>query len=246
MFTSLKFNWRNYLIEAWALGMFMWSATFFAGLLQLPGLPLRQAIPDPLLRRWLMGCAMGLTAVGLIYSGWGRRSGAHMNPALTLTFLYLKKIGRYDAAWYILAQCAGGAAAMLLAKALFPSFAGAPEVNYVQTLPGMAGVAAAFAAEFAISFGLLLTVLYSSNFVRTASFTGVFAGLLLMLYITFEDPFSGVSMNPARTLASAVAAGNFSYFWLYALAPGLGMFSAGLLWKRWICSKPEFRCSYTT
>ncbi len=244
MFRTLKTNYPLYLIEAWALGMFMLSATFFAGLLGLPrepaGAPL---VADPLVRPCWMGLAMGLTAVGLIYSGWGRRSGAHMNPALTLAFLFLKKISRADAAWYILAQCLGGAAAMLLFKAAFPDFAGAPQVNYVQTLPGQAGVVAAFAAEVVISFALLLAVLYSSNDARTAPWTGVFAGSLLLLYIVFEDPFSGVSMNPARSLASAVAAGNFMYFWIYLCAPLLGMLGAAACWKIWICSNPNFRCS---
>ncbi len=244
MLRIFKLNWPNYLIEAWALGMFMLSATVFAGVLQLPGLPVRDAIPDPFVRRWLMGCAMGLTAVGLIYSGWGKRSGAHINPAVTLTFWYLKKIRGGDAAWYIVFQCLGGVAVMLLLKAFFPVFTGAPEVNYVQTQPGMAGVGAAFVAEFGISFFLLLIVLYSSNFERTAPFTGLFAGLLVMLYITFEDPFSGMSMNPARTLASAVAAGNYAHFWLYLTAPLLGMLGAALVWKTWICSKPEFHCGY--
>jgi aquaporin Z len=58
--------YKNYLIEAWALGTFMISATFFAGLLNLPGFPVRHAGEDPLTRRFLMGLAMGLTAAGII------------------------------------------------------------------------------------------------------------------------------------------------------------------------------------
>jgi aquaporin Z len=243
MLAKFKSNWRNYLIEAWALGMFMLSATFFAGFLWLPGWP-GHGIGEPLVQRSLMGLFMGLTAVSLIYSGWGRRSGAHMNPAFTLTFLFLKKIDRGDAAWYILFQCLGGAAAMLLFKSLFPNFVAAPEVNFVQTQPGIAGVAGAFVAEAIISFGLVLTVLYSSNSEKTARWTGVFAGCLVMLYITLEDPFSGMSMNPARTLASAVAAGNFSHFWIYVTAPLLGMLGAAKVWKLWICRKAEFKCGY--
>lgn len=244
MFHTLKSNWPNYLIEAWALGMFMLSATFFAGLLGLPDFPVRQAIADPFARRALMGLAMGATAVGLIYSGWGRRSGAHMNPAFTLTFLFLKKINRHDAVWYIVAQCLGGATAMLLFRSLFPAFVAAPEVNFVQTQPGVAGIAGAFVAEAFISFGLVLTVLYSSNYEKTARYTGLFAGCLVMLYITFEDPFSGMSMNPARTFASAVAAGNFMHFWIYLTAPLLGMLGAAKVWKLWICRKEEFKCGY--
>jgi len=244
MYQAFRQNYPLYLIEAWALGMFMLSATFFAGLLGWPGLPLGTMVTEPFLRRCWMGLAMGLTAIGLIYSGWGRRSGAHMNPAVTLSFLFLKKIRPQDAVWYILFQCLGGAMAMVLFKAAFPAFAGAPEVNYVQTLPGPAGPGAAFAAEFLISFGLLLAVLYSSNSPRTTRFTGVFAGALLMSYIVWEDPFSGVSMNPARTLASAVAAGNFMYFWIYLFAPVSGMLTAAIAWKTWICRRPNFKCGF--
>jgi len=244
MIAALKTNWTKYLIEGWALGMFMISATFFAGFLELPQLPARHLIADPFVRRWLGGCAMGVTLVCLVYSGWGRRSGAHMNPAVTLTFLYLKKISRCDAAWYIAAQFAGGAAAMLLFKTLFPAFTAAPEVNYVLTRPGMAGIATAFLAEVAISLGMILTVLYSSDYKKTAPYTGVLAGLLLMLYITFESPLSGTSMNPARSIASALAAENFDYQWIFLTAPLIGMLGTGIAWKVWICRKPEFRCSF--
>jgi len=243
MFIIRRNDWLNYFIEAWALGMFMISATFFAGLLEIPGLPGRQWISDPLLRRWLMGMAMGATAICLIYSPLGRRSGAHMNPAVTLTFLYLKKISRSDAICYVIAQCVGGVTAMLLFKILFPMFVAAPEVNFVQTQPGMPGVWVGFMAEAAISFGLILMVLYSSNFEKTAPYTGVFAGCLVMLYITLEAPISGMSMNPARSLASAVAAGNFAHFWIYLIAPLLGMLSAAQVWKEWICQKSEYKCS---
>ncbi|MEI6411965.1 MAG: aquaporin, partial [Bacteroidota bacterium] len=238
-----KNNWPNYLIEAGALGIFMLSAVTFAGLLELPGLPGRELIESAFVRRWLMGVAMGSTAVCLIYSRLGKRSGAHINPAVTLTFLWLKKISPRDAAWYVIAQCIGGITAMLLYKWLFPNFIGAPEINYVQTQPGSAGVLAAFISETIISFGLILTVLYSSNFEKTAPYTGVFAGCLVMLYITFEAPISGMSMNPARSLASAVAAGHFGHFWIYLMAPPLGMLSAAQVWKVWICKKATFKCS---
>ena len=244
MLGILKQNWSRYLIEAWALGMFMISAALFAGLLEMPGLPVRMLIDNPILRRWLMGIAMGLTLTGLVYSRWGKRSGAHMNPALTLTFLYLKKIERRDAFFYILAQFIGGAAGILLFKALFFNFVNDPSVNYVQTLPGPEGVAIAFVCELLISFCLLLTVLYSSNYEKTAPYTGVFAAGLLMLYITFESPLSGTSMNPARTVASAIAAGHFSFLWIYFTAPVLGMLAAAKVWTLWICRKADFRCSF--
>jgi aquaporin Z len=165
-----------------------------------------------------------------------------MNPALTLTFLFLKKISRRDAFYYVVFQFLGGAAAMLIFNRLFPDFVGNPAVNYVQTLPGPYGIWPAFAGETLISFGLVLTVLYAGNDPRTAPFTGIFAATLVMLYITFEDPLSGMSMNPARTAASAIAAGQYGFVWIYFLAPPLGMLGAASLWKWWICQNPDFHC----
>ena len=92
-----SFHWREYLIEAAGLGLFMVSAAAMTTLLEHPASPVRLALPDPILRRILMGLAMGLTAASLIYSPWGRRSGAHFNPAVTLTVLRLGKVSRRDA-----------------------------------------------------------------------------------------------------------------------------------------------------
>lgn len=234
---------QTYWIEAWALGMFMISACCFTALFELPGMPLREAIASPHVRRWLIGCAMGLTAIGLIYSPWGRRSGALMNPALTLSFWFLGKISRRDAWAYGLSQTVGSAVAMLSLNFLMPGTLAEPSMYYVMTLPGLGGPTGAFAAEVLMSFGMLLMVLYSSNHPRTAPYTGIFAGLLIMLFITFCGPVSGMSINPARSFASAFTAGHFEHLWIYFIAPTLGMLGAAIAWKRWICKKKHFQCS---
>jgi len=101
-------HWREYLIEVAALSTFMVSAATMTVMLEHPQSPLRGVIADPMSRRMLMGIAMGLTAASIIYSPWGRRSGAHMNPAVTLTFFRLGKIDRRDAMAYVGAQFVGG------------------------------------------------------------------------------------------------------------------------------------------
>ena len=73
-------NWRLYLIEAWALGMFMLAAALVMILVDHPAFPVHNAIPSPLFRRAIVGVAMGLTAVGLIYSRWGKLSGGAYEP----------------------------------------------------------------------------------------------------------------------------------------------------------------------
>jgi aquaporin Z len=92
MTNALKQHWPEYLMEAGELGIFMVSACTFGVLLEYPGSRVHQALPDPLLRRVLMGMAMGLTAISIIYSRFGKRSGAHFNPSVTLTFWRLGKV----------------------------------------------------------------------------------------------------------------------------------------------------------
>src|SRR2546430_15781013 len=84
-------HWPEYAIEGSGLGLFMISACSFGTLLGHPGSPAVRLVRDPTLLRAMMGLAMGVTAIALIYSSFGKRSGAHMNPATTLTFLRLRK-----------------------------------------------------------------------------------------------------------------------------------------------------------
>ena len=94
MLQSAREHWPEYLIEAWALGMFMISAGVVTVLVEHPDFGVPEVIESAALRRALIGLAMGATAIALIYSPWGRRSGAHMNPAVTLTFWRLGKVRR--------------------------------------------------------------------------------------------------------------------------------------------------------
>jgi aquaporin Z len=228
--TSL--HWPEYLIEAGAIGTFMVSAAVFAALLYHPSSPISGAISSELARRALMGLAMGSTAVAIIYSPWGRRSGAHMNPAVTLTFFRLGKVARPDCVGYVTAQFTGAIAGIAAAAAALGGVVSDPSVNYVTTLPGPTGDAVAFVAEGAISFLLMLTVLAVSNHRRLAPFTGLCAGLLVWTYITVEAPLSGMSMNPARTFGSALLARDFVGLWIYFTAPPLGMLLAAELFTR--------------
>ena len=114
---------------------------------------------------------------------------------------------------------------MCIASLVFRRFAADASVNYVATMPGLKGAAWAFSAEAVISFVMMLTVLVMSNAQRLARLTGVAAGVLVATFITFEAPLSGMSMNPARTVASALFAGGGS-LWIYFTAPPLGMLAA--------------------
>ena len=213
-------------MEAAELGWFMVSATGFTILLYHPASPVVAAIPAEIIRRVLMGVAMGLTLVAIVFSPWGKQSGAHLNPAFTLTFYRLGKIAPWDAVFYVIAQFAGGMAGVVLVAAVAGRLLADPAVNYAPTLPGPNGAGEAFVAEALISFVLVTVVLFVSNARKLARFTGVFAGACVALFIVFESPYSGMSMNPARTLGSAVLPGLWNSMWIYFVAPPLGMLAA--------------------
>jgi aquaporin Z len=224
---ALRRHWPEFLMEALGLALFMVSACLFVALVEHPASPLHRAVDNALLRRLLIGVAMGATALALIHSPWGRQSGAHLNPAVTLTFWRLGRIEAADAAWYVLAQFAGGVAGVAAAGWLLgPRVIADPTVNHVVTMPGTAGAAAAFAAEALMSFGLMTVVLRVGNRRDLNRYTGLAAALLVAVYITVEAPISGMSMNPARSFGSALPAMQWRGLWIYFTAPLAGMLIA--------------------
>ncbi len=256
--TAVLQHWPEYLIEALGLGLFMLSACLFVTLLEHPSSPIRQAMTDPFLRRIPTGLAMGLTAVGLIYSPWGQRSGAHLNPSVTLTFWGLGKVSHWDALFYVTAQFVGAIAGVGVAATMLDAWLADAAVSYAATVPGPGGAGVAFVAEFFISFLLMTVVLTVSNRPALNRFTGLCAGALVASYIVFEAPLSGMSMNAARTVGSAMYAQVWTALWIYFTAPLLGMLAAAQLYvatqglQRVLCAKLHhdnsqrciFRCSY--
>ena len=229
---ALRTHWPEYLIEALCIGFFMISACGFSVLLSHPSSPVAKAIHSEFLRRSLMGTAMGSTAIAIIFSPLGMRSGAHINPSVTLTYLRLGKVKPSDAAFYTLFQFLGAILGVLVAATLMGDLLAHQAVNYAVTIPGTTNLFHAFLAEVLISFVLMTVILTASNNKRLARWTGVFAGLLVATYITIESPISGMSMNPARTLGSAVSARVWTALWIYFTAPPLGMLLAAEIHQR--------------
>src|SRR5437870_13647490 len=127
-------HWPEYAMEAAGLGTFMIVACAATVLLEHPASRLHAI--DPTVRRALMGLAMGLTAVALIHSPWGRRSGAHMNPAVTLSFVRLGLVRPVDGLFYGLSQVVGGTLGVTAGYLLTAGALARPEANWVATVPG--------------------------------------------------------------------------------------------------------------
>lgn len=239
--TGVLANWRIYAMDGALLGIFMISACVSVVVLEHPSSPIHQAIGTGFVRRAIIGALMGLTAVGLVYSPWGKRSGAFMNPAMVLCFLRLGRLKPLDAAGYIAGQFIGGTMGVLISSFALGSLVSHPAVNYAATLPGNGGLFPAWLGEFAIA-ALMITVVMGVNKIATlARFTGFFAAGLVFLYITFEAPISGMSLNPARTFSSAIVANLWTGWWIYFTAPVLGML-AGTELHRLLGSEHQRLC----
>ena len=229
---SLRHHWPEYLMEVGELGCYLFVACAVATLLQHPASIVRQSISSGLARRALMGLAMGATAIAIVMSRWGKRSGGHFNPAITLTFYRLGKVEFWDAWLYVIAQFLGAISGVSLARYALRGALGNHTVRYGVTVPGTYGTAVAFAAELTISLILMIAVLFTTNHKKLAPHTAYFVGALIAMYFTFEAPLPGMSTNPARTLGSALHANYWHALWIYFIAPPMGMLAAGELFLR--------------
>ena len=177
---------------------------------------------------------MGLTALFIFNAPFGKKSGAYINPAVTIVQYRLQNIDRQDAAFYMLFQFIGGSVGMYLVYFLLPTLISSPPINYIVTQPGATGTTVAFIMELIISFIMISTVLFTSYSEKLNKYTSYFVAILITLFITFEAPYSGMSMNPARTFSSAIVSNQWKVFWLYCIAPIIGMLLGEMffVWKR--------------
>src|SRR4030095_5804444 len=226
MKAAFRKNKIHYLQEALGLALFMISACFFSATIFSENGPWNHFIPGEFLKNILMGLMMGFTALFIFYSRWTAPGGSHINPAVTLTFLRLDKMCRYDAMFYVIFQFIGGAAAVFIMRALMGDILTDPPVRSVVTIPGKAGPWWALITEFMISFITMTMVLFTSHQKRTKQYTRIFSAILVCCWVIVASPLSGFGMNPARSFASALASGIWKSFWIYLFIPFAGMFSA--------------------
>ena len=164
----------------------------------------------------VVALAFGAVVCGMILL-FGKVSGAHFNPVVTITFALHGKLAKREVAPYLLAQCLGAAAGAWLVRLLNDEAAGLTLPRENLTL------SAAFGIETAITCVLAYVILRAPCLVglslpRIALLVGGTVGLNAYLF----GPMTGASMNPARTLGPAWVAGNLDQLWLYLSAPVIG------------------------
>ncbi|MEP7377542.1 MAG: aquaporin [Chitinophagaceae bacterium] len=226
MKAAFRQNRKHYLQEALGLAIFMVSACFFTAMLFSEKGSWSHSIQSEMLKNLLMGILMGSTALFIFYSPFTAPSGSHINPAVTLTFLRLGKMCRYDALFFIIFQMIGGTAAVYMMQFLMGTILTNSPVNSAITIPGKFGMWWALVTEFIIAFITMTMVLFISHHDKLKKYTRIFSGMLVCCWVIFAGPISGFGMNPARSFASALPSGIWASFWIYLFIPFAGMLSA--------------------
>ena len=211
----MNLNKKNYLIELVGTFILVYAITSAATVYSKSG-------------------QLGVIGIGLVHAfvltaivfAIGYKSGAHVNPAVTVAFLITKRMNAIDGIFYIIFQIIGGIMAASVVFAIF-----GPAISSSVTLPADNNVIRAFLLETAMTFTLVYIVLTTaataSN--KIAPLAGLAIGLTLGFNVIFGGSISGGSLNPARSFGPALITGNLSYNWIYWIAPVIGgLIAAGL------------------
>ena len=211
-------------------------------------------VEPAVLRRLITGLLFAGGATAVVYSPLGQKSGAHINPAITLAFWQLGKFPAKHVLPYLIAQLAGAAAGVAVALALCGDLL--RSVEFGATTPGEGWTwGVALAAEIACTFALAFLIFVCVNKPRVASKTGLLAGGLVVLMVTVEAPISGMSVNPARSAAPAMFVPLVRDQWIYVVGPIVGAWVAAIAYRRqWgkttVCAKlyhtARYPCAFET
>ncbi len=166
----------------------------------------------------------GLIVMCMIYA-FGKISGAHMNPAVTIALSIAHLFPKAKIVPYLISQAIGAFIASLLLHLLFPLNNGLGATNPSGT------ELQSFLLEFILTAFLMLTILQLSNQSETSHLNGLIIGMLILLEALFAGPICGASMNPIRSISPAVVSGQVLHLWLYIIAPILGAMSAVFIFK---------------
>lgn len=169
----------------------------------------------------------GLIVMGMIYA-FGETSGAHFNPAVTISFAYAKLFPWKEVPKYIIAQTIGGFLALLLLWFLFPESTELGRTNPAEGFPPFK----AFILELILTFFLMLVIInVSTGSKEIGTMAGIAIGGIVLLEAMFAGPMTKASMNPVRSLAPAIVSGKIQHLWLYLTAPIIGALLAAVSCK---------------
>jgi aquaporin Z len=190
------------------------------------GNPMAKVIPNEGLRRLITGFLFGTTGALIAISPVGEKSGAHINPVVTLGFWLMRKLDSRVAAGYVVAQLAG---AVIGAFPLVVWGSMSRSIAFGATLPGDGYTfGAALMGEIATTFIMISLLAIFLGFRGIRRFTPAIFPFLYAIMVYAEAPISSTGTNPARSFGPALVSGSWQGWWIYWVGPVIGTLAATL------------------
>jgi aquaporin Z len=186
-----------------------------------PGSPVASVVRDHSLRLLITGLLFGGTGSLVAVSPFGRRSGAHLNPALSLAFWRRGHMHPHDLVGYVSAQVVGAFTGTALVRWLWGGKARAVHLGITEPRHGLGPLAAASIEAF-MTMALVGVILIMVSSATTATWTPVAVWLVVAVLVWQGAPWTGTSLNPARSLAPAVLLPDTANLWVYIVGPLAG------------------------
>jgi aquaporin Z len=223
------FHWRIWGAEAVATALLVLGALSSVALVLGDGSPVRESVASESVRLLLTGLLVGGCVSLIVISPLGRLSGAHLNPAVTLAFRIVGRVSGHDVFGYLVAQLAGALAGALVFRLLWGSVALSVDGGVTHPSEATAAAIGIEAGMTGLLVGMIFVFLSRERLMR---WTPLMLWPLLGVLVWQGSPYTGTSLNPARSTGPAVAFTDFADLWLYLLAPILGAVVVAALWQQ--------------
>ena len=171
-----------------------------------------------------IGFFFGLS-VALAVLIFGKWSGAHINPAVSVAFVLTGHLERRKLLPYTVAQCAGALAASGLHTVIWPEVDNYGVTGFEMNWTG------GFALEFGLTALLMGSIYWAIATAKRSRHVALVAGCVVGLEAWLAGPLCGASMNPVRSLSPAIVSGDCSQLWVYLIATTLGAAVIALAFK---------------
>lgn len=170
--------------------------------------------------------SFGLVIIAMAYS-IGNVSGCHINPAVSLAMLLTKKMSKKDFLGYVVAQCLGAIFGSLVLAVVLEQHTSLGANTYGNNLW------IALLVEVILTFLFVTVILGVTSKKENSHVAGIVIGLTLTMVHLIGIPFTGTSVNPARSLGPALFQGGraLSQLWLFIVSPLIGAILASLFYR---------------
>ncbi len=185
------------------------------------GSPVAHLLPATSPRLLLTGALFAGTGALVTVSPIGRRSGAHLNPAVTLGFWLTGHVHFHDLVGYVAGQLAGALVGAMALVAIWGRTAASVRDGVTQPATGL-GEPRAAVIEALMTAALVLTILVFVSSTRTMRWTPLAVWAIVTVLVWQGAPYTGTSLNPARSLGPAAVAGDWHALWVYVAGPLTG------------------------